>query len=106
MIYAIRQFKPIKSVHRVTEYRSYKEFDENMFLDDLFNVPWHVVKNSDDVNDALHVWQNMFCEVVNKHIPKKVKRVRGTSSPWLNSNIMNHMSTRDFLHRKAIRSSL
>ena len=64
MIYAIRQFKPVKGVHRVTEYRSYKEFDENMFLDDLFSVPWHVVKSCNDVNTALNLWQNMLCEVV------------------------------------------
>ena len=70
------------------------------------NVPWHVVKNCDNVNDTLHLWQSLLCKVVDKHIPKKVKRVRGTPSPWLNSNILNHMSTRDFLHRKAVRSSL
>ena len=106
MIYAIRKCKPVKGVHRLTEFRSYKQFDEPMFLNDLSNVPWHVVKNCDNVNDALDLWQSLLCKVVDKHIPKKVKRVRGTPSPWLNSNILNHMSTRDFLHRKAIRSSL
>ena len=53
-----------------------------MFLNNLLNVPWHVVKNCDDFDNALDLWQNMLCELVNKHIPKKVKRVRGT--PWLN----------------------
>ena len=106
MIYAVRKCKPVKGVHKVTEFGSYKQFDENMFLNDLSNVPWHVVKNCDNVNDVLDLWQSLLCKVVDRHNPKKVKRVRGTPSPWLNSNILNHMSTCDFLHHKAIRSSL
>ena len=52
MIFAIRQFQPVKGVHRITLYPSYEEFDENMFPDDLFNVPWDGVENCDDVNNA------------------------------------------------------
>ena len=47
----------------------------------------------------------MFNDVINKHIPKKIKRVRTAPSPWLNNDIFKHMSKRDYLHRKAIRSN-
>ncbi len=104
MIYAIRKGKLIKGDHKTIDYRCYKNFDENVFLADLFNVPWYTIENCVDVNEAVDVWNHLFNQVVDKHIPKKVKRVRATPSPWLNRDITQHMSTRDFLHRKAIRS--
>ncbi len=105
MIYAIRKGKPVKSVNNVIDYRCYKNFNEESFLNDLFDVPWINVKKCDNVDDALHVWQCMFNDVVNKHIPKKTKRVRSAPSPWLNNIIIKQMSRRDYLHRKAVRSN-
>ena len=43
--------------------------------------------NSSDVNDALDLWYNLFNDVVDKHLPKKSKRVRAASNPWLNNDI-------------------
>ena len=105
MIYAIRKGKPVKGAHKTIKFRSYKNFDEKSFLDDLFNVPWINVMKCDNVDDALQLWQCMFNGVINKHIPKKIKRVRAAPSPWLNNDIFKHMSKRDYLHRKAIRSN-
>ena len=75
-----------------------------MFLSDLDQVPWHNVRNCEDVNEALRLWYNMLNEVVNRNIPKKLTRVRNTPAPWLSSDITKHMSTRDYLHHQAIRS--
>ena len=46
----------------------------------------------------------LFNDVINKHIPEKSKRGRAPP-PWLNNDIFKHMSKRDYLHRKAIRSN-
>ena len=106
MYYAIRQSNPVKSVNNTIDYRSYKNFNEECFLNDLFDVPWINVKKCHNVNNALRVWQYMFNNVVNKHIPKKTKRIRSSPSPWLNNTIMKQMSRRDYLHRKAVRSNI
>ena len=63
------------------------------------------VKKCDNVDDTLQLWQCMFNDVINKHIPKKSKRVRGTLSPWINNDIFKHMSKRENLYRKAIWSN-
>ena len=57
------------------------------------------------MNDALDLWYNLFNDVVDKHLPKKFKRVRAASNPWLNNDIKNRMSIRDYLYRKALRSN-
>ena len=74
----------------------------HFFTDDLLYVPWDDIRLYDDVNDALQVWQSMFKNVVNKHIPTKHRRV---PSHWLNNTIFKHMSKSDYLHRKAIRTN-
>ena len=35
MIYAVRKGKPVKSSHKTIKFRSFKNFDENSFLDDV-----------------------------------------------------------------------
>ena len=81
MIYAIQKGKPVKGAYKTIKFRSYKNFDEKSFLDDLFNVPWINVKKCDNVDDSLQLWQCMFNDVINKHIPKKSKRVRAAPFP-------------------------
>ena len=44
-----------------------------MFLEDLSNVSWNDIDLLTDVNEALDLWYNMFNEVVDKHIPKKIE---------------------------------
>ena len=57
MIYVIRRGKPLKGSHNTIEFRSFKNFDEESFLQELSSVPWIVVKQCNDVNDALQLCQ-------------------------------------------------
>jgi len=105
MIYAIRQCKPAKDQHRSIDYRCFKSFNEEKFVDDLFCVPWNVIEKVGNVNNALNLWYGMFQRVVDKHIPKKCKRVKVAPAPWLTRNVKKLMSKRDYLHRKALKSN-
>ncbi|XP_072028290.1 uncharacterized protein [Amphiura filiformis] len=105
MIYAVRNCKPVKGEHKSIEYRCFKSFDEKMFVDDLTSVPWNEIEKFRNVNDALKLWYEMFERVVDKHIPKKSKRVKATPTPWLNKDIKKNKTKRDYLHRKALRSN-
>ena len=46
-----------KHGHTTIKYRSYKNFDEKAFLADLAVVPWSVIEQFDDVDDALDTWE-------------------------------------------------
>ena len=105
MIYAIRQCKPVIKEHRSIEYQCFKSFNEKRFVDDLYCVPWKDIEKVGNVNDALNVWYDMFQKVVDKHIPKKCKRVKAAPAAWLTRGIKKLMSRRDYLHRKAVKSN-
>ena len=46
-----------------------------MFVDDLFNVPWQNIEKHDNVDDALELWNSLFFDVINCHLPMKNKRI-------------------------------
>ena len=94
-----------KAQPRILEYRSYKTFDLNKFNSDLRNVPWHIIENENDVDDALCIWNKLFSEVADDHAPIKRRRVKGLPIPWMNSKISEMMCKRDQLHRKALKSN-
>jgi hypothetical protein len=60
--------------------------------------------NSVNVNEAWHIWKSNFLDILNKHAPKRVIKVRNKPAPWLNSEIKKQMFNRDSLKRKAIKS--
>ena len=62
------RLKPNKS-----QYRSYKNFNEQNFLRDLENIPFHLCNDLNDKNLAYERFKNMFKLVVDKHAPIKSK---------------------------------
>ena len=46
----------------------------------------------------------MFLEVSGAHVPLRSKRVRGSKSPWITTELKKMMHLRDRLRIKAIRS--
>jgi hypothetical protein len=81
---AFKAHAPIKTVKRIT-YRSFKNFNENDFMQDLSNVPFHACFNSDDVNDQMQMYNKMFNGVLDKHAPLKNKTIKKPPPPYMNS---------------------
>ncbi len=55
--------------HTTIKYRSYKNFDEIKFNDDLDKVPWSILDTFNDVNDALDMFLSLLQNVLDEHIP-------------------------------------
>jgi hypothetical protein len=45
LVYCVVKSGVKKAPPRTIEYRSYKSFNTNTFIQDMNNVPWHVVEN-------------------------------------------------------------
>ena len=94
-----------KATPRTIEYRSFKGFDENAFIQDLENVSWHIVDDDSNINDAVLTWNKLFTEVADSHAPLKRRRVKGTTAPWMNNKIAEAMRDRNYHLRKAQKSN-
>lgn len=105
LIYCIVKAGVPKATPRTIEYRSYRGFDENSFIQDLNNVPWHIVDDENNVNDAVLTWNKLFTEVLDSRAPLKKRRVKGTTAPWMNNKIAEAMRDRNYHLRKAQKSN-
>ena len=77
----------IKAQPILFEYRSYENFDSNLFNDELRNVPWHIIENASNIDDALLTWNKLFSEVADSHTPIQRQRVTWTPLRWMNNKI-------------------
>ena len=90
-----------KHGHITITYRSFKRFNEAEFLNDLNHTPFHTVYNETDPDQAVDRWYNLFNDVLNKHAPLRLKRVKHrTKPPWLTKEIVQAMSLRDELREQ------
>ena len=65
--------------------RDFKRFDEIAFCDELKNEKWKSVYNSSDVNESLTRFPHIFNRISNKHAPIKSIKIKGKSSPVLDT---------------------
>jgi hypothetical protein len=99
MIFAVKSITVPKSRHTTREIRDYKNFVESDFIEEILQVPWDIVCQFDDPNVCWQVWKSFFLEILDRHAPIRCKRTRGTSVPWITSNVKRLMRNRDF-HKK------
>ena len=48
-------------------------------------VPWHLIEQEHNPDIAWDIRQHMFLDIADYHVPLKKKRLRGISSPLINS---------------------
>ena len=85
----------------IVSYRKMRNFDENAFLDQLRLQPWHKVHDKDNMEEAVKVWEELFMEVINNHMPIRHKRVKNRSCPWMCPEIIELIKDRDKQKNKA-----
>lgn len=84
--------------HKSIQYRSFKTFDENAFLNDLLSVQWQILENFEDIDDIIRIWYSLFIDIVDKHAPVKEHRIKSKLQPdWLTPEILDSMKERDTL---------
>lgn len=85
-----------KNTHQSITYRSFKNFEENRFLNDLSSVPWGIIEHFDKVDDIVSVWSTLLLEVLDRHAPIKHHRIKKKYQPdWLTPELMDTMKERN-----------
>ena len=81
-------------------YRSYKKFDETMFVHALSVAPFHVSEIFDEVDDAYWMCSTLLQEIVNEHAPIKQKTIKGNHLPYMNGELRRAINVKRMLKRK------
>ena len=86
LIFAIRKIDHHRGPPRYIETRSFKNFNEAKFIQDIQNTNWPMPKDSDEINHIWEDWKTTLRAVLDRHAPCRVKRVRNATSPWVNQH--------------------
>ena len=88
----------MRQVSQLPVSRSYKRFDESMFLEDVKNVNFVCDTEDPDLNYENLI--NGFCSIIDKHAPLKQKTLRGNEAPFMNKNLRKAIYTRSRLKNR------
>ena len=89
-----------KTPPRIIEYRSYKHYNKQSFLQDLKYVNWSTLVDVNDVDNSVR-WCKCFTDLADTHVPIKKMKVRGISIPWMTAELSRAMQDRDYHLKKA-----
>ena len=73
-----------------------KNYSQLDFLNELRNINWLVVMNSQDVNEAWSIFKTIFTGVLDDIAPFKQVRIKGRTEPWMNSAILDFIKTKGY----------
>ena len=85
---------------KTVRYRSYKNFDENVFANDVSKVPFHVNEIFEDIDDKYWCISTLYREVLNEHAPEKRRVIKTTQVPYMNSTLRKQMYKRSMARNR------
>ena len=84
---------------------SYKNYDHDSFIEDLANVPFHIVNLFDDPDDQVHAFNCLFQYVLDNHAPIKQIKIHSRPNPLVSTEIKGIMNMRDMWHKRATKTN-
>ena len=92
LIACARKANNIKYESETIRYRDYKNYDVNVINNELLNINWDGVYNSNSLNQGLNVIKSILKDTIDRHAPFLTKRVKGKKSPWMSKEIKRHIN--------------
>ena len=84
-----------KAPPRTIEYRSYKHYNKQCFLQDLKYVNWSTLVNVNDVDNSVNSWCKCFTDLADTRAPIK------KTIPWMTAELSRAMQDHDYHLKKA-----
>ena len=100
MVITVLKTKFKKSPPKETQYRDYKNFDQNSFRDDL-DIALNSLNSS---NPEYKEFENTFLSVLDKHAPVKKKIVRANQKSYMTKSLRKAFMRRSALQNKYFKS--
>ena len=104
LIYVIRKFQRPKSEPKYIKVRSFKNFEEGLFLAELRNSDWSYFLNFDDLDEACTKFNETVNRVAKKHAPFVSLRIKGRAEAWVTPEFLLAIKERDFWKKKSVKS--
>ena len=105
MIGCVRKLNNVKFKSKVITCRNYKSYNPDIINEELRCTNWNVVYSSFCPSKAWDKMKSILLTSLDKHAPWIIiKRFKGKTCPWLDSDVKREMNHRDQLLRKSRKS--
>ena len=71
MVYASLKERAVQHKTRILKVRSYKNFNEEKFKEDLKMAPCHVGESFESVDEHYEYWEALLNKIVDDHLPTR-----------------------------------
>ena len=61
---------------------------------DFEHAPWHLVSLFDDIDDCHFIWNSLYNDIIDHHLPSRKAKIRSKSLSWTDSSIRKGMNKR------------
>ena len=78
---------PCRRGYYIISYRTLKNFNDDAFVYDLFQLSETMVYCNRDINWCMQHFSTCLYDIVNLHAPIKTKTIRQSSVPYMNSEL-------------------
>ena len=95
LILATRYAKNMRQNIRYCKKRSYKDFDEAKFLEEVDKISWWEVYSCNDVDIAVDIFTQKLTEILDRMAPIKKFQIKRKYAAWLTDITKEKMKTRD-----------
>ena len=106
LIFTCIDVKLDRMKHKTIRFRCYKNFDRDLFMNDLRQsrvTVQNLSKYSDIVTNWVQ-WKTEFLRICDLHAPIRVQRVKNRYNPWITHDIIKMMYERDYIKDKAAKT--
>lgn len=104
LVFCELKAKVTKFKQKFVEFRDFKNFDYNLFVQDLDKVPFHEILRCHDIDSKVDLLTFLITKLFDGHAPMKKVRVSKVKAPWLSDNLKKLMKIRDQALAKYVRT--
>ena len=96
---SIKKVKPSKEKECIF-IRDYHFFDAKNFADDVLNADWSEVYAASTLDEAVACFNFVVSQIINRHLSWKSIRTHINTTPWVTSEFLSAIDTREYWARK------
>lgn len=90
----------VRNQPKLVTYRKFKNFDEELFREDLFSIAFFKIYDQENINAKVAFLVNCLTGLFDRHAPIVTSRVTKPKAPWLTDVIKIMMHERDAALKK------
>ena len=99
LIFGIKRFPSKKGEETIIEFRDFKNFNEDYFLQDIASFQALNLERYSNPNQMWLVWKDKFTKIIDRHAPLKTRKIGKNRTPWMTNEILLNKRRKNLLKK-------